>query len=61
MICNVLCNLHAISNDCAKYERHWSKNEGGVRLTGYKLIYFTLCFDTNGKAVMLRAFPETLN
>ena len=38
MICNVLCNLHTISNNCAKYEHHWSKNEGGVRITSHKLI-----------------------
>ena len=54
MICNVLCNLHTISNNYAKYEHTWSKHEGGVRLTSNKLIvlYLTLSFDTNCKAVI---------
>ena len=55
MICklNVLCNLHTIGYNCAKFEHHWSKNEGGVRVTSHKLIvYLTLSFDTNGKAVI---------
>ena len=38
MICNLLCNLQTISNNCAKYERTWSKMEGGVRVTSRKLI-----------------------
>ena len=38
MICNVICNLHAISNNCAKYEHPWSKNKGGVRVTSIKRI-----------------------
>ena len=40
MLCtsNILCNLHTISNNCAKYEHPWSKNEGGVQVTSHKLI-----------------------
>ena len=54
MICSILCNLRTISNNCAKYEHHWSKNDGGVRVTRHKLIVsiFDLVFDTNGKVVI---------
>ena len=38
MICNVLWNLHTISNNCAEYEHPWSKKWGGVRVTSHKLI-----------------------
>ena len=40
VIWKVLCYLHAICNQCAKYEHYRSKNEGGVRvpkLTGGRL------------------------
>ena len=37
MICNVLCNLHTISNNCAKYEHPWSINEEEVGVTSHKL------------------------
>ena len=56
MICNILCYLHTILNNCAKYEHHWSKNEGRVRVTNHKLIVsifdIVFQFDTNGKAVI---------
>ena len=38
MICHVLCNLHTISNNYAKYEHPCSKNKEGVRVTSNKLI-----------------------
>ena len=54
MICNVLCNLHTISNNCAKCEHPWSNNEGKDCVTSHKLIVniVTLSFDTNDKAVI---------
>ena len=55
MIYYVLCiYLHTISNNCAKFEHHGSKNEGGVRVSSHKLIVriFDLSFDTDGKAVI---------
>ena len=38
VICNIVCNVHTISNNCAKYEHPLSKNEGGVSVTSHKLI-----------------------
>ena len=38
MICNYFCNLHTISNNCAKIIHPRSKNEIGVGLTSHKLV-----------------------
>ena len=38
VICNILCNLHTISNIFAKYKQPWSKHERGVCIKSHKII-----------------------